>query len=257
MSLLNKGASAFESKRSITGKAKSLNPDAAEFVPFSLKSSSGNTSGADTSSSFGKAILNRTESSVSNNSDDEAHQFWRHQLPDDITPDFNVVGEEESHGINSIPFSNLSIADVNGTSRFAPSNQRELSPYQTNGSGYTEKMRYPLSAYRENQNLSATNFQKMPAKPWDMHGDQLLAGIIEGPSYNGDSGQEYLDDMQMESTEVNSLEFLASQFSGFAAESLAEVYYANGCDLNLTIEMLTQLEVYPAFIFCSFILFTL
>ncbi|KAJ9550653.1 hypothetical protein OSB04_014698 [Centaurea solstitialis] len=258
MNLLNKGASANDKKLSATGKAKSLNPDAAEFVPFALRSPSGNTT--DTSSSFGnfgastpgKAILNRSESFVSNNSDDEAHQFWRHQLPDDITPDFNVVGEEESQGINSIPFSSLSIADVNGISGFPTTagvfmskEQRDLSPHQINGSSFPEKMRYPLPAYGENS--PSANFQQMPAKPWDMNGDQLLAGIRDGPLYNGDPGQEYIDDMfneqQMEGTEVNPLGFLASQFPGFAAESLAEVYYANGCDLNLTIEMLTQLEL--------------
>ncbi|KAF9596089.1 hypothetical protein IFM89_007142 [Coptis chinensis] len=44
-------------------------------------------------------------------------------------------------------------------------------------------------------------------------------------------------------SKISTVEFLASQFPGFAAESLVEVYYANGCDLNLTIEMLTQLEL--------------
>ncbi|KAI3811511.1 hypothetical protein L1987_21235 [Smallanthus sonchifolius] len=75
------------------------------------------------------------------------------------------------------------------------------------------------------------------------HGDQLLDGIREGPSYSGDHGHGYIDgilnEQQMEGTEVNPLEFLASQFAGFAAESLADVYFANGGDLK----MLTQLEL--------------
>ncbi|KAI3725177.1 hypothetical protein L1987_64955 [Smallanthus sonchifolius] len=169
---------------------------AAEFVSFALRSSSGNTSAADTSSSFGNfgasttgnSILNRSESSVSNNSDDEAHQFWRHQLPDDITPDFNDDIAPD--------FSNLSIADVNGTSRFhAPTGGMLMSTKQH------EKKRYP----------SAANFQQMASKPWDMHGDQLLTDIIDEPPYNGDPGQGYLDDLlteqQIEAMEVNSLEF--------------------------------------------------
>lgn len=227
MSLLNKGASAIDKNLNSTGKAKSLNPDAAEFVPFSLRSPSATTPTPSnftnfSSSTTGPSILKRSESSVSNNSDDEAHQFWRHQLPDDITPDFNLIKEEESNGIDniSIPFSNLSVSDVNGSSRF--SEQHELlSPHQVNGGSGR-----------------FGNFQQMGGKAWDMHDDGL---------YNGDNGQGYLDDMlneqQMEGTEVNSLGFLASQFPGFAAESLAEVFYANGCDLNLTIEMLTQLEL--------------
>ncbi|KAI3754840.1 hypothetical protein L1987_54631 [Smallanthus sonchifolius] len=243
MSLLNRGDSSIDKTLSATaGKAKGLNPDAEEFVPFALRSPSGNTNAGDTSSTLsnfgdstqGKSILNRSESSATNNSDDKAHQFWRDQLPDDITPDFNVVGEEEYQGINSIPFSNLSLTDVNGNSR--------LSSYQINGSSYSEKMRH-LPSYEENAAIS----QQKPAKLWDMHGDQLVTGIIDELYYSGDVGQGYIDGMlneqQMEGTEVNSLEFLASQFPGFAAESLAEIYYANGCDLNLTIEMLTQVEL--------------
>lgn len=223
MSLSNQGASAIDKKLNTTGKTLRLNPDAAEFVPFSLRSPSASVTVPDSSSTFanfnattpGKAVLDRTESSKSNNSDDEAHQYWRHQLPDDIIPDFNV-GDEDPQGINTLPFSNLSLADVN----------------ETNGSSFTKKMGFPLSS-------SSASFQPS-AKPWDIHGDHQ-------PSYNGDHVHGYLDDMlneqQMEGTEVNPLEFLASQFAGFAAESLADVYFANGGDLNLTIEMLTQLEL--------------
>nr|KAJ0190588.1 hypothetical protein LSAT_V11C800417430 [Lactuca sativa] len=226
MSLSNQGASAIDKKLITTGKTIRLNPDAAEFVPFALRSPSASVAAPDASSSFGnfgattpgKAVLDRSESSVSNNSDDEAHQYWRHQLPDDITPDFHVAGEEDPQGINTLPFSTLSLADVN----------------ETNGNSFNKKMGYPISS-------SSASFQ--PAKPWDIHGDQLH----NGPSYNGDPVHGYLDDMlneqQMEGTEVNPLEFLASQFAGFAAESLADVYFANGGDLNLTIEMLTQLEL--------------
>ncbi|EPS58837.1 hypothetical protein M569_15978, partial [Genlisea aurea] len=38
------------------------------------------------------------------------------------------------------------------------------------------------------------------------------------------------------------LEFLASRFPGFAVESLAQVYFLNGGDVNLTVEMLNQFE---------------
>ena len=40
---------------------------------------------------------------------------------------------------------------------------------------------------------------------------------------------------------MNLLEVLALQFLSFAVESLTEVYFSNECDLNMTIEMLTQL----------------
>ncbi|XP_024967920.1 polyadenylate-binding protein-interacting protein 7 isoform X2 [Cynara cardunculus var. scolymus] len=214
MSLSKKAASAIDKKLSATGKTISLNPDAAEFVPFALRSPSATVRAPDVSSSF---------------------------------------GDEDSQAINMLPFSTLSLADVNETSRFTASagsafmlkEQQESSPHQTNGGDFSKKMGYHISSYGENS--PSASFQQLPAKPWDMHGDQLLSSIRDGPSYNGDPGHGYLDDMlneqQMEGTEVNPLEFLASQFAGFAAESLAEVYFANGGDLNLTIEMLTQLEL--------------
>ncbi|KAK1402355.1 hypothetical protein POM88_001960 [Heracleum sosnowskyi] len=82
----------------------SLSPNAVEFVPSSLRSSPANTSTVDVSSispltsniPLRKAGLNRSESSVSNRSDEEARQYWSCQLPDDNIPDFNVVGEDDS-----------------------------------------------------------------------------------------------------------------------------------------------------------------
>ncbi|CAL5439549.1 unnamed protein product [Camellia sinensis] len=260
MSLSNKGAPTNDKKLSTPGKVTSLNPNAAEFVPFALRSSSGSTSTADVSTglgvsvsgTLGKAVLDRSESSISNNSDEEAHQYWRHQLPDDITPDFKVMGEYESQGINNIPFSTLSLQDGNETLRFSTSmgsgfmlkEQHELSSHGINGNNF-ENMRYSVPSYSED--ASSANFLHFPNKPWDkpiVSNDQLISNVREGPLYNDNSRQGMLNEQEMaENMEINPLEFLASQFPGFAAESLAEVYFANGGDLNLTIEMLTQLEL--------------
>ncbi|GMP83988.1 hypothetical protein CsSME_00037696 [Camellia sinensis var. sinensis] len=261
MSLSNKGVTTNDKKLNTRGKAMTLNPNAAEFIPFALRSSAGSTSTADLSTSLGasgtgtlgKAVIDRSESSISNNSDDEAHQFWRHQLPDDITPDFKVMGEDESLGINSIPFSTLSLHDGNETFRFSPSTgsgfilkeQHELSSQGINRNSFAEKMRYSVASYGED--ASSANFLHLPPKPWGkpiVDNDQVLTTIREGLPYNGNSRQGMLNEQAIaENTEMNPLEFLASQFPGFAAESLAEVYVTNGGDLNLTIEMLTQLEV--------------
>lgn len=43
--------------------------------------------------------------------------------------------------------------------------------------------------------------------------------------------------------EEDPVQVLAAEFPGFPAEGLAEIYFSNGCDLALTMEMLTQLEV--------------
>lgn len=265
MSLSKKGIQATDSKLTIQTKATTLNPNAAEFVPFSLRSttSSVSPSTSDATARFvpsgmvGKAVLDRTESSVSHNSDEEAHQYWCRQLPDDITPDFKVMTEDDSHGVGSLLLSGLSLHDNTEVSRFPAStgsgyvltDQQDLSLHPVNGNNFAEKIRYPAPSYGEDP-TSAT-FLHLPSKPWDkqiVNGDQLLGHGREGHSYNGNSRHGFITDMMgehagIEDTEVNPVEFLASQFPGFAAESLAEVFYANGCDLNLTIEMLTQLEL--------------
>ncbi|KAL3497405.1 hypothetical protein ACH5RR_040137 [Cinchona calisaya] len=261
MNLLGKGALITEQKLT-TNKITTLNPNAAEFVPFSLRSASGSTSTAEVPSKFatsatvtlGKAVLDRSESSVSNNSDEEAHQYWRRQLPDDITPDFKIMGEDVSQGINSLSsLSSLSLTEVNEASRFPAStgsgfmlkDQHESSPLGTNGNSLAEKMRYPVTSYVED--LSSGSFNSLSTKHI-LNNDQLLSSVRVGAPYNGNSRLGFLSDMMneqhhMDNVDVNPLEFLLSQFPGFAAESVAEVYFANGGDLNLTIEMLTQLEL--------------
>ncbi|XVF89002.1 hypothetical protein PTKIN_Ptkin19aG0096600 [Pterospermum kingtungense] len=267
MSLSKKGTQISETKLNTPSKATTLNPNAAEFVPFSLRSpsSSGSTSAADATARFatagtiGKAVLDRSGSSISNNSDDEAHQFWRRQLPDDITPDFKVINEDDSHGIGSgsLSLAGLSLHDGSEASSFPSSagggyvygDQRELLHHYGNGNNLAEKFRYPASSYGED--ATSASFLHLPAKTWDKqlaNSDELLGNGRDGHPFNGNSRHGFVNDMLgehtfMDDTEMNPVEFLVSQFPGFAAESLAEVYFANGCDLNLTIEMLTQLEL--------------
>ncbi|MBA0806862.1 hypothetical protein Gohar_022706, partial [Gossypium harknessii] len=266
MSLSKKGTQISDAKSNVPSKATTLNPNAAEFVPFSLRSpsSSGSTRVAatatfSTSGTVGKAVLDRSGSSVSNNSDDEAHQFWRHQLPDDITPDFKVINEDDSQSMEpgNLSLAGLSLHDGSEASRFPASaaggyvfgDQQELLHQYGNGNNLDEKFRYPSSSYGE-EPISAS-FLNLPLKPWDeqlVNSDQLIGNGREGQLYDGNSSHAFASDIlgehtNINDTEVNHVEFLSSQFPGFAAESLAEVYFANGCDLNLTIEMLTQLEV--------------
>ncbi|KAL8503781.1 hypothetical protein ACS0TY_022485 [Phlomoides rotata] len=259
MYLSGKGASSGD--RKLTAAKATLNPNATEFVPFALRSPTAGTTSVEASSKFaistpGKGILDRSESSVSNNSDDEAQQYWRNQLPDDITPDFKVMGIDDTHtqGINSLPFSSLSLTDINEGPRYSASTgsgfmlkeQQGLSPRPVNGNSHAEQMRYPVSSYGEYP--SPTGFHPSLAKPWDqqfVNNDQLLAREVTdgGNQKHGLLADLSNEQLLMDSAEVNPLEFLASQFPGFAAESLAEVYFANGGDLNITIEMLTQLEL--------------
>ncbi|KAG2666841.1 hypothetical protein I3760_15G084600 [Carya illinoinensis] len=256
MSLFKKGTHINDAKLSSPSKATTLNPNAAEFIPFALRSSSsGNKSTADATSrlatlgTLGKAVLDRSESSVSNNSDEEAHQYWRCQLPDDITPDFKVMGQDDSQGIGNLSLAGLSLHDDSDASRFPVYEQQELSSQSTNGNSFVGKSRFSTSSY--GADASSASFLRMSAEPWDsqiVNHNQLVSHDAEMPPYDGNSRHRSMNDMLVEQAMVkdndtNPVEFLASHFPGFAAESLAEVYLANGCDLNQTIEMLTRLEL--------------
>ncbi|CAJ1972368.1 unnamed protein product [Sphenostylis stenocarpa] len=262
---LSKKVSQTDAKLSTPNKATSLNPNAAEFVPFALRSSpSGSTSSVDatarfttTAGSLGKAVLDRSESSISNNSDDEAHRYWRCQLPDDITPDFKVMGEDESHGVNNLSLSGLSINDDNESSmipsskgsRYMLNEQQELAQQHLNGNTFANKLRFSNSIYREEP--SSPSILNSSSEPWDRKigsTDLHVSNSQEALLYDNNSGHGFLNDVfpgnsLLSDTDLNPLELLASLFPGFASESLAEVFFANGCDLHLTIEMLTQLEI--------------
>ncbi|CAL5037338.1 unnamed protein product [Urochloa decumbens] len=188
----------------LPSKVTSLNPNAAEFVPSFIKPSLGSSTVPDvTKSDFrgssGKTILDRSESSKSNNSDDEAHQFWRKQLPDDIIPDFSSF-EKIEQGPEELSLAGLSL---------------NAPPfYGTTSSRFS----------REHQELSS------PA----------TKGLELEHGFSDSFASEYA---AASDGVVDPLEYLASQFPGFSAESLAELYYANGCDFNHTIEILAQLEM--------------
>ncbi|KAJ0988480.1 hypothetical protein J5N97_006836 [Dioscorea zingiberensis] len=257
MSLSIKGVSSNkDTKSSLSTKVTALNPNAAEFVPSSLRSSFGNARHADSTrvnitGTSGKAVMGRSESSISNNSDDEAHQFWCHQLPDDITPDFKAMGENELQETGHLSLTGLSIDGSGEITRFSASTGSHILDTQhhnTDALRLVEDVRYSGPTFVGDH--SAGIFGTSATNTWDEHfvnGDQYLIDQSEGLQYNGDPNASFLTDLGDQATfqdaTINPIEFLASQFPGFAAESLAEIYYANGYDLDSTIEILTQLEV--------------
>ncbi|GJN00655.1 hypothetical protein PR202_ga17851 [Eleusine coracana subsp. coracana] len=227
----------------LPSKVTALNPNAAEFVPSFVRSSFGSSTVQDvTKSDFrgssGKTILDRSESSKSNNSDDEAHQFWRKQLPDDIIPDFSF--EEVEQGPEELSLAGLSLnaAPFYGTTSSRLS--RELPSPATKGLELATNLLY------EDNNSQAT-FSALGSSNWE----QSYMGFASGNQdlqYDSESAAAFPDNFTGEYAAasdgtVDPLEYLASQFPGFSVESLAELYYANGCDFNHTIEILTQLEM--------------
>uniref|UniRef100_A0A7N0ZYZ2 Uncharacterized protein n=1 Tax=Kalanchoe fedtschenkoi TaxID=63787 RepID=A0A7N0ZYZ2_KALFE len=249
MSFSNNLTQISNTRLSATGKS-TLNPNATEFVPsFSAATLPGASCAIEVSVPItshlpaSNAVLDRSKSSVSNNSDEEARQYWSCQLPDDITPDFN---DEELKGIESLSLEGLSLEEATDGLRFASSTssriplnqQQEVSPHH-NGNSFIISMRTPASFLNAN------------AKAWEAPTSKkslvIDNSIDNQPSYSGNTG-DFIDTILSDSgivdaNEVDSLSFLANQFPGFAYESLAEAFFANQHDLNLTVEMLTQLEL--------------
>lgn len=242
-----------EAKWNIQSKVTTLNPNAAEFVPSSLKPTNGSNKVDDTyrldlPGTSRKVVLDRSDSTTSHNSDDEAHQYWRRQLPDDITPDFTATGKDDFHATELMSLAGLSISDENGGLR-VPSLVSRQTVHAQLTNGLTDELGYSDSMFHEDQ--SSVAFSTSADDSWDnqfINATQHLSNGLDGHHLNGSSSagfvnNSFIDRLIMEDSAIKHVEFLALQFPGFSAESLAEVYYANGCDLNLTIEILTQLEL--------------
>ncbi|KAL8139215.1 hypothetical protein V2J09_005236 [Rumex salicifolius] len=248
-------------EQSPQNKGTSLNPNAAEFVPFTLNSSNSLTSGdpdakgkLPASGAQGKQVLDRLESSVSINCDEEAHQYWHQQLPDDLTPDFRVMGGEDLDGTLSLSLAGLSLLDVSELNNHIPtsgssymSNEHMKTAHHASHALSTDKMRYPPSSF--GLDPSSANFLHWGTKSWNKP-------VCVSDPFMGTSGERtpleenrmrgnmfVADSFVLQNNEINPLDYLTLQFPGFAAQSLADVYFANDCDLQMTIEILSQLEL--------------
>ena len=219
------------SSKKLPGKMTTLNPNATAFVPSSFRSSTENRDAGnlDISETSRRPQLDYSGSNILNDPEDEAHQFWHQQLPEDITPDFKSSTEDD------LSLSGLSIND--GISDYKipmASGSHFLGTNQSKEFEFGDRMTY--------SDLSSKEYDL-----WEdrfMDSNQNLMNRREGSSTAGFFDDLLNEQTSSESSEAfNPLMFLTSQFPGFAADSLAEVYYANGCDLNSTVEILTQLEV--------------
>lgn len=243
-------------KFSSLNKASALNPNAAEFVPSCVKYTYGTTEALitpklDLPGSSRKSVLDRSESNISNNSDDEVHHYWHHWLPDDITSDFEVMGEDELHKPGHLTLAGLSIHDSVGQSKFSGSmttsgvlDMWDLSSPTLDNVNLSGKMRYPGSIYAKEQSsvASMTSADNLWSKPL-INGKQQEEYHYNGNHNTSSMGDLIGDNVFLENYATDPMEFLSSQFPGFGSQSLADIYYGNGCDLNLTIEILAQLEV--------------
>lgn len=221
----------------------SLNPNAAEFVPSKIKSLPRNYENAQSSSldnpiSFGKEILDQSLLNASDYSDDEAHKFWLHQLPDDITPDFKATKEELQ--ITSDPSLLMDGLSIN--------NGIESSQFSVLGTKHLSKRQDALSVNGATDNHSGLAYSG-DCSPWSKHfenGNQNNG--INGVLDKVNSNDEFLNDLLFDCIDLNNaslkpLEFFTAKFPIFSSDCIANAYLRNQCDLKSTMIYLAQVEV--------------
>ncbi|KAJ3673669.1 hypothetical protein LUZ60_005661 [Juncus effusus] len=182
------------------------NPNAPEFIPSFLRSNPGNrnpipefipASLRSPTSNPGNQIpnfqtrkeetLNRSDSNLSSKSDDELRQYWRVQLPDDLTPDFKPSQEDE---ILEPPV---------------------LSPINSNRSMWGKSF--------SNNGRDVNSFNG------ESSGSEVPAGGGFG------TGED-----------LNPMKFLSMKFPNVNTQGLADVYLKSERDLSLTLEILSEME---------------
>ncbi|XP_018677855.2 polyadenylate-binding protein-interacting protein 7 isoform X2 [Musa acuminata AAA Group] len=237
-------------KLNLWNKVTTLNPNALEFIPSSLKyaksTKSLDTKKFDGLGSSGKSVFNQSGSTISNNSEGEANPYWYHQLPDDITPDFKVMAEE-LQGPGNLRIADLSLHDAVGPSRLSGSMANQLLGVRKDVPCFTSE-NHRLSEKICAEEKSPTAFMASAASSWGkpfINGEKHSRIGRMGCRNDGDFCAGPINDltrnnMLLENAAVDPIKYLSSCFPGCDAQRLANVYYKNGCDLNSTIELISH-----------------
>lgn len=192
-----------DTKLSMLNKGTALNPNAEEFVPSSLRSVNDASKRSDAamvvSGPSKESSTDQPESIIRSNSDEEAHQYWQQQLPDDITPDFKVLGQDETPGPDSLTLTGLSINDGIGASMFSPNQalgmQHRAYPFIRDRLSTRPKLEFSGPAYIDERSqatiMSPTSGSMSPtAAPWAKtvrNGGHFNSSRRDAGNYNGDS----------------------------------------------------------------------
>jgi Ataxin-2 C-terminal region len=227
---------------SITGTGVG-NPNAPEFIPSSLKSPNGNGNG--NVRNLVTENLDRSESNASNNSEEEAHKYWRVQLPDDITPDFRATGEDELHATDTISLSRLSISD-------GILEPPVLSPSFGNNGNQSLWCKQFAEAGKSTMNgreFVDIGKSSMSGREFVDVGKSSMNGREVNPC-NGASSASPVHDLiggsifsSTEDSSINPIKFLSLKYSGLSSQTLADIYLRSGQDMSLTLEILADMEV--------------
>jgi len=216
-----------ERKLNLINKTTALNPNAVEFVPSCLRSVSDASNRSDTakilvSGSSKDTSADKPESAVPSNPDEEAHRYWQDQLPDDITPDFNVLGQDETHVHESLSLAGLSMNDGFASSIFSPNQtsrmQHHASPFGRDTLGARAKIEFPGEPQATIMSPTASTMSPTAA-PWVKtvrNGGQYGTNRRDASHYNGDSS--------------------------IGSPLQSDAYYRNRRSFRSTMDIMTQLE---------------
>ncbi|ONL94222.1 Polyadenylate-binding protein-interacting protein 7 [Zea mays] len=225
-----------ERKISMISKSTALNPNAEEFVPSSLRSFSDSSKKSDAtmivSGSSKESSTDKPESILRSNSDEEAHQYWQQQLPDDITPDFKVLGQDESPGPDSLSLTGLSINDGIDTSIFSPNQtlgvQHHASPFIRDKLNTRPKINLSGPTYMDERSqaaiLSPTAGSMSPnAAPW-------VKNLRNGGHYNTSR------------RDATASHYNGDSSIGASLHNLTDAYHGSRRSLSTTMDIMSQLE---------------
>lgn len=245
-----------------------LNPNAAEFVPSTLRALSSSSNIPDMikpnpAGDCRKAILHGSDVTTSCTSDNES-QYQQFQLPDDITPDFGLLEANaflstegfSSEGSSSFEYANTTkpflretITENKEGNHFSFHRRQGISPCEMSLGYANGHSKFALAQSGE-ERFSGGVESLSSSGAWERHTfaqDQQMVQIRNGQhsSIGCDIGffGELLKQPFSDEKETDPMNLLALEFPGFAAESLADIFHANGNDLNMTREMLTQLQL--------------
>jgi len=218
-----------ERKLSVINKTTALNPNAIEFVPSCFRSVSDASNRSDTtkipvSGSSKDTSEDKPESAVPSNPDEEAHRYWQEQLPDDITPDFKVLGQDETPAHDSLSLAGLSMNDGFASSIFSPNQtsrmQHHASPFVRDTLSARSKIEFPGPEQPHATIMSPTASTMSPtAAPWVKtvrNGGQYVTNRRDPSHYNGDSS--------------------------IGSPLQSDAYYRNRRSFRSTMDIMTQLE---------------
>ncbi|XP_047089542.1 polyadenylate-binding protein-interacting protein 7-like isoform X4 [Lolium rigidum] len=218
-----------ERKLNLINKTTALNPNAVEFVPSCLRSVSDASNRPDTtkfhvSGSSKDTSADKPESAVPSNPDEEAHRYWQDQLPDDITPDFNVLGQDETPGHDSLSLAGLSMNDGFASSIFSPNQTPKMhhaSPFVRDALGARARIEFSGPEQPQGTIMSPTASTMSPtAAPW-------VKTVRNGGQYGGANRRD------------------ASHYNGdssIGSPLQSDAYYRNRRSFRSTMDIMTQLE---------------